>query len=274
MNTPTQPLDQPGENPREWVSFVADDGDTWMFDLTFFRSSYQCIYGQGCAGIESEPDANGHRGCCSYGAHFVDDEDMDRVMSVVATLRAEQWENAALFPELGGPDVDVADVIDALTEVDDEGDRITKVVEGACVLLNSPDAATGAGCALHFAAVSAELDPMVWKPEVCWQVPIRVEHHVDDYGRHTHFVRQWVRADWGDDSGIAWWCAEAPEAYTSSQNAARSLRPEVAALAGETIADALIDYIAGAGNVVQLPLPTPKSSEKGAKPISNKNSEG
>ena len=254
------PDESAGKAAREWASFIADDGDTWHFDMTFFRSSYRCIYGQGCQGIEEEPDAAGNRGCCSYGAHFVDDSDVHRVMSVVATLNDQQWENAGLFPELGAPDVAIEEVIETLTEVDGEGDRITRVVDGACVLLNSNDAPTGPGCALHFAAVNAELDPMVWKPEVCWQVPIRVEHHVDDYDRHSHFVRQWNRADWGDDSGISWWCSEAPEADSGAETAARSLRPEITALAGASVADALISHVEGSGQVVQLPMPTRKKS--------------
>jgi len=256
-NPPTIPTPPPGAG-REWVSFVADDGDTWLFDLTFFRSSYRCIYGQGCQGIEAEPDPAGHRGCCSYGAHFVDDADVHRVMSVVAMLNEDQWENAALFPELGAPDTTIEDFIGTLTDIDEEGDRITSVIDGACVLLNGDKAATGPGCAMHFAAERAELDPMVWKPEVCWQVPIRVEHHVDDYDRHSHFVRQWNRSDWGEDSGIAWWCSEAPEAYSGEETAAETLRAEIVALAGDTVADALISHIAGGGQVVSLPMPSRK----------------
>lgn len=260
-NTPQLPTAPPGSG-REWVSFVADDGDTWVFDLTFFRSSYQCIYGQGCCGIEEEPDPSANRGCCSYGAHFVDDDDLYRVMAIVATLNAEQWENAGIYPELGAPETTVDDVVEALTRVDEDGDRITRVVDGACVLLNGNGAATGPGCALHFAAQQAELDPLVWKPEVCWQVPIRVEHHVDDHDQHTHFVRQWTRKDWGDDSAVGWWCAEAPEAYSGQRSAAHTLRPEVAALAGETVADGLIRYIEGQGTVVSLPLPAKETPHR------------
>lgn len=265
MTTP--PTSEPTATPapdsgaREWVSFVDDNGETWLFDLTFFRSNYHCIYGQGCSGIEAEPAPDANRGCCSYGAHFVDDEDLHRVMSVAATLPAELWDNSALFPQLGGPDTPIEEVIEALTEVDEDGDRITRIVDGACVLLNGNNAPTGPGCALHFAAVRAELEPLVWKPEVCWQVPIRVEHHLDDYDRHTHFVRQWTRGDWGDDSGIGWWCSEADEAYSSAQSAARTLRAEIAALAGDSVADALVRHVDGEGQVVRLPLPTRKNTQ-------------
>ena len=49
------PDESAGKAAREWASFIADDGDTWHFDMTFFRSSYRCIYGQGCQGIEKSP---------------------------------------------------------------------------------------------------------------------------------------------------------------------------------------------------------------------------
>jgi len=110
---------------------------------------------------------------------------------------------------------------------------------------------------IHFAAQAAELDPLEWKPEVCWQLPIRVEHHLDDNDQSTHLVRQWTRADWGEaGQDLGWWCAEAPEAYSGTAHVARYLRGEIAALAGEAIADALIAHVEGAGTVVSLPLPT------------------
>ena len=51
----------------------------------------------------------------------------------------------------------------------------TRVVDGACIFLNRPGFAGGAGCALHLAAVDAGESPIDWKPSVCWQLPIRVD---------------------------------------------------------------------------------------------------
>ncbi len=236
----------------QWISFVGDDGDTWMFDLSFFGSRWQCIYGDGCAGIEAEADTDGHRGCCSYGAHFADDADLGRVMDVAAALPESLWQNHAH----GATTADTDDWTECLTTIDDDGERVTIVVDGACVFLNRSDFVTGPGCALHFAAVDAELEPLEWKPEVCWQLPIRVEHHVDDNGHHTHFVRQWTRADWGQaGADLAWWCAEDRSAYRGDQAVASYLRAEVVALAGESIADALIEHVDGRGTVVSLPMP-------------------
>lgn len=252
------------QHAREWVSFVDDAGETWMFDLTYFRSNWQCIYGSGCAGIEPEQDVPGHKGCCSYGAHFVDDDDLSRVMDIAAALPSDLWQHSSTRPTLTGSRAeDFDNLVDALTTVDEDGDRITRVVDGACVFLNRPGSPTGPGCAIHIAAASSEVEPLEWKPEVCWQLPIRVEHHLDDYDRSTHFVRQWTRADWGEaGEDLGWWCSEASEAYTGTANVARYLRAEVGALAGERIADALVAYIDGIADVAELPqvavsLPNP-----------------
>ncbi len=240
---------------REWVSFVDRKDETWVFDLTYFRSNWQCIYGQGCAGIEEEPNVEAQRGCCSYGAHFVDDEDLSRVMDIAAALPPELWQYHAERPSQSGSRAEDFDrLVDALTTVDEDGDRITRVIDGACIFQNRPGSPTGPGCALHMAAVASEIEPLAWKPEVCWQLPIRVEHHLDDHDRSTHFVRQWTRADWGEaGEDLGWWCSEASEAYSGTENVANYLRAEVAALAGSDVADALIDYIDGVATVSELP---------------------
>lgn len=251
MTTPSPPT------ASAWVSFDDEAGETWLFELPFFASNWNCIYGSGCAGIEEVPDQAGHRGCCSYGAHFADDDDLGRVMRIAAALPPDVWQHHAQRPDGSS----VAELIEALTRVDDDGDRITSVVDGACVFLNRPDFAGGQGCALHVAAVNAEIDPLHWKPEVCWQLPIRVEHHVDDNDHTTHFVRQWLRRDWGDaGDDLGWWCAEAEEAYSGVSTVARYLRGEIAELSGEAIADALIDHVDHVmadrpGTAVFLPMP-------------------
>lgn len=226
-----------------WVSFDAPDGDTWLFDLSFFGSNWHCIYGNGCGGIEEEVDVAGQRGCCSYGAHFADDADLVRVMRVAEALPNDLWQHHARRSELDEPTLD--ELTRALTTLDDEGARVTTVEDGACVFLNRPGFAGGAGCAFHLAAVAAEIEPLEWKPEVCWQLPIRVEHHLDDNDHSTHFVRQWQRRDWGEaGADLAWWCSEAAEAFTGTSTVATYLRAEIVALAGVEIADALVEHVA------------------------------
>ena len=239
----------------EWVSFIASDGETWLFDLSFFSSNWNCIYGSGCAGIEEEVDIEGQRGCCSYGAHFVDDADLTRVMRVAEALPPHLWENHEIRETLEDRSPD--SLTEALTTVDEDGERVTAVVDGACVFLNRPGFAAGAGCAIHLAAISAELEPLEWKPEVCWQLPIRVEHHLDDNDQATHLVRQWNRKDWGEaGNDLAWWCSEAEEAFTGKQSVATYLGAEISALAGNDVADALITHVDELARAVSVPFPT------------------
>ena len=34
---------------HEWITFADEDGDNWLFDVTFLTSNYGCIYGRGCS---------------------------------------------------------------------------------------------------------------------------------------------------------------------------------------------------------------------------------
>ena len=64
---------------HEWVSFEDDaEQRTWVFDATFLRSNWSCIFGVGCKGVLDDDATELMQGCCSYGAHFVDDDDESR----------------------------------------------------------------------------------------------------------------------------------------------------------------------------------------------------
>lgn len=181
--------------PTRWVSFADENHTTWLFDLTFLTSNWRCTFGSTCKG--TEPDDNGARGCCAHGAHLVDDEERELIISAAAQLTSRQWENRDL----------VATSDDIFAQVD--GEETTRRVDEACIFLNSPGFAGGHGCALHIGALQAGERPLDWKPAVCWQVPFRLEEYEDGSGTRTVAVRAWRRSDWGeggDDFG--WWCTE------------------------------------------------------------------
>ncbi len=205
---------------HEWLSFEDPHEErTWVFDVTFLTSGWRCIYGCGCQGVLSEPAAELAQGCCSYGAHFVDDDDVAQVQAAAARLTAAQWQFKRRAR--GG-----------FLAVDGEGTRTTKLVDDACIFLNRPGFAAGAGCALHVGALQAGERPLDWKPDVCWQLPLRLQEHVDDYGHVTSTLREWKRRDWGAGGlEFAWWCTEAPEAFA----AAAAHRPVWVALRDEIV---------------------------------------
>ena len=90
------------DDTHEWISFDLD-GETYTFDATWLTSNWKCIYGDGCLGIEEEPDEGSMLGCCSHGAHFADKEDRKRVAEVFPRLRDDEWQFKEVAASLGGP---------------------------------------------------------------------------------------------------------------------------------------------------------------------------
>lgn len=236
----------PPADDHEWLSLHDEDGATWLFDLTHLRSNYRCIYGVGCPSIEPEPDPTGTIGCCSHGAHLADERDRDRVAARAAQLGPDEWQFRSRAR--GGPFKQLRN-----------GDWMTRLAGGACVFLNRDDFAGGPGCALHGAALRRGERPLDWKPAVCWQVPIRLDVHEDDYGHQTMMVRAWQRRDWGaggDD--FHWWCIEEADAYTGSVPVVVDARDELVELIGESLYLRLVEAIeARAGQPASVPASTP-----------------
>ena len=217
--SPSAPPPLPLVDLHEWVSFEdPEDARTWTFDLTFMTSNYSCIYGRGCKGVLTEDTTEWSQGCCSYGAHLVDEADFANLKRRAARLTAEQWQFK--------PAPEARNV--KLTKKSDEGVRVTKLVDDACIFLNRPEVPGGAGCALHRAALDADERPLDWKPEVCWQVPLRRDDTTDVNGHVTTTLREWKRRDWGEGGvDFHWWCTESPEAFVDRQPVYVTLRDEI-----------------------------------------------
>jgi hypothetical protein len=220
---------------REWVS-VEDEHEerTWVFDVTFLLSRWTCIFGRGCQGVLTGPAAELVQGCCSYGAHFTDAEDEARVEAAAATLTAEHWQFRREGRQRG------------VVKTNASGERVTRMVGGACVFLNRPGFAGGAGCALHRAALDRGERPMDFKPDVCWQLPLRREERDDGGGHITSTIVEWKRSDWGAGGAeFHWWCTEAPEAFTApeGQPVYRTMADELTGLIGPEVYARLAAYL-------------------------------
>jgi hypothetical protein len=93
---PRSGSETPLDGNRLWVEF-ADPGDesdppgtVYRCDLTWLTSSWTCIFGRGCRGIDAaRPDD----GCCTLGAHFSDRDDERRVARAVKRLTAPLWQH-------------------------------------------------------------------------------------------------------------------------------------------------------------------------------------
>jgi len=240
---------------HEWVS-IDVDGETYQFDLTFLTSSWQCIFGAGCPGIGDRPAPELEHGCCTHGAHFHDKPDRRRVERLIEQLTDAEWQLRAVAEAAGGA-----------VAKDEDGAWVTRTHDGACIMLNRPDFAAGAGCALHAAALAREERPIDWKPYVCWQLPLRLDFHVDDHGHTTNMLREWKRRDWGPGGDeFHWWCTESPEAFVGREPVFVSLREDIVELVGQPAYDALVAHL-DALPVEQL-LPHPARRPRRTQPAS------
>jgi len=224
----SQPAPLSDATRRDWLSFDYD-GNTYMFDASFLTSNWTCIFGAGCKGIHDVDTTDLQHGCCSFGAHFADGPDKKRVKAAIARLTSDQWQLSSTAADLGGP-----------LFKNDDGGWSTRVVDGACVFLNRSDFHLGSGCALHVGAVEADERPMDWKPEVCWQVPVRYHFETDELGHTTYVLREWKRRDWGEGgSDFHWWCTEDPEAFVGHERVVETLEGEIRGLVGDPVYDIL-----------------------------------
>ncbi|HZE41951.1 MAG TPA: hypothetical protein VE172_24395 [Stackebrandtia sp.] len=227
---------------REWLEFAdPNDADTIIrADATWLLSRWTCIFGQGCKGIEATlPDD----GCCVHGAYFTDADDEKRVRKAAARLAPEHWQQHRK----------VAAAVVADTLADDDGieqpARKTDVVDGACVFHNRRDFDGGYGCSLHAQALRDGAHPMDYKPEVCWQVPVKRDfstvHRADGTSVDITWIGEFDRRAWGSGGHeFGWWCTSAPSAHVGAEPLYRSYRAELTALIGEAAYAKLVELCA------------------------------
>lgn len=219
-----------------------------MFDVTFLTSSWTCIFGRGCQGVLTEAAPELVHGCCSYGAHFVDKADARRVEKVAASLTAEDWQFRDRARKKGA------------IKKNEHGELVTRIVDDACIFLNRTDFPSGPGCALHQAALRRGKHPLEFKPDVCWQLPLRREDEVGDDGHVTSTVRQWDRRHWGEGGQeFYWWCTEAPEAFVGERPVYKEMDAEIIELVGRKTYRRLLAYLSEreANLAHGVPLPHP-----------------
>jgi len=200
-----------------------DDGDTvWRFDRGFLTSNWACLWGRGCKGIATEPAAHLGLGCCSVGAELGDIDEARLVAALAATLSPDRFQHHSEAIKAG--------------IFSDDARNSTRVVDGACIFLNHPGFAGGAGCALHLAALDAGESPIHWKPSVCWQLPIKVDWEARDDTTEVATVRAWTRRDWGEEGEtMAWCCTEGELAYVADKPVIDSLGEELEAIVGSAV---------------------------------------
>jgi len=228
--------------PREWVEFV-DPGDPQHLvraDLTWLLSRWTCIFARGCHGIVAGRSADG---CCSHGAFFTDDDDEKRVKAAAKRLTPLTWQHY----RRGFRNYTEMDTIDGetparRTATRDDGD-------GPCVFLNDVDFVGGGGCALHAQALRDGAHPLEYKPDVCWQLPVRRDQdwikRNDNSKVLLTTLTEFDRRGWGEGGhDLHWWCTSSTEAHVGSQPLYVEYGPELTALIGKAAYDRLAELCA------------------------------
>jgi hypothetical protein len=249
-------VETPLDITRRWVEFTdpANADQVLRCDLTWLTSRWACIFGRGCPGVyASRPDD----GCCTHGAHFSDGDDEQRVRTYAQQLGPEDWE----LRDQG--------LRGGIVETDDEGERKTRVVDGACVFLNRPGFSGGTGCALHRFAVQTGRHPLETKPDVCWQLPLRRSYRTVERPDGTSYleitITEYDRRSWGSGGhDLDWYCSGAPEAHVAAEPVYVSCEAELRELIGDQ-AYAELAVQCAAYLDVQLPL-HPATAEASAAP--------
>jgi hypothetical protein len=249
---PEVPLDF----PRAWVEFPDPENAEQLYraDLTWLCSRWRCIWGSGCQGIHPGRAADG---CCTLGAHYSDADDEKRVKDAAKRLTAETWQFHDVAVKRGRLNI---------TETDEDGDRQTRVHDGACVFLNRPGFAGGAGCALHALALREDRHPLETKPDVCWQLPIRRTFdwvdRPDDSRVLVITIGEYDRRGWGPGGhDLNWWCTGNTEAHTAADPVYVSYAPELTELMGAAAYRLLAELCAARIAEKNPPAPHPASRQ-------------
>lgn len=194
------------------------DGTRWHVDGDFLASNWECSWGSGCQGILDHRSEDLQQGCCSVGAQLLDEDEAMLVAAMAAMVDPSRFQHHR--------EAQAGNIFA-------NSDRsATRLVDGACIFLNRPGFEGGPGCALHLEAEALGEAPMDWKPAICWQLPLKVEHHGD--GSKT--LRRWARQDWGaGGERMAWCCTEGTDCHTGDRAVVNSLGAEVRALVGPEV---------------------------------------
>jgi hypothetical protein len=220
---------------RDWVEFAnpANPEELFKCDLTWLTSYWQCIYGDGCCGIDADkPDA----GCCSDGAYYTSKEDEDRVLKAAKKLTRAEWQfyDQARSKKSGGKL--------QITEIGLDKDRKTRKVKDSCIFLNrvgyeAPGYTGSFGCALHHLAVREQVHFVDTKPDICWQLPLRRSWETREMGDKeitVVVIGEYERLAWGDGGAdFDWYCTSNSEAHVGRVPVYQSNKIELTKMMGE-----------------------------------------
>ena len=221
---------------RDWVEFInpANPEEIFKCDMTWLTSYWQCIYGNGCCGIDADkPDA----GCCSDGAYYTSKDDEARTLKAAKKLSKATWQfYDQARPKKSGGKLQIS-------EIGLDKDRKTKKIKNSCIFLNRTDykapGFTGSpGCVLHHLAEKEGVHVVETKPDICWQLPLRRSwetREVGDSSITVVVIGEYERSAWGEGGAdFDWYCTSNSEAHTGKLPVYKSSKVELLTMMGKS----------------------------------------
>ncbi len=219
---------------REWVEFPNPENSSEIFkcDLTWLTSYWNCIFGNGCEGIDKEFPTHG---CCSDGAYYYSEEDEARVTEAAKRLEPEMWQNHKVARKGG---------TFSITELGYDKDRKIKKVNETCIFFNEKEFTDKFfGCALHHLALKEGKHFVETKPDICWQLPLRrswEKREVGDAHYDVIVIGEYTREAWGEGGeDLDWYCSSNTEAHTGAKPVYISNKVELVAMMNQKAYDHL-----------------------------------
>jgi hypothetical protein len=235
---------------REWITIpvAGKERKQWEVDVTFLASRWRCVFGQGCQGVLTEPAPEMVQGCCSYGAHESEKKVKEQVEKLAKRLTDDEWQ----FRKVG--------LKKGVWASAGKDEWRTRLVEDACVFLNRPGFAAGPGCALHLHAMNTGKHFSDTKPTVCWQLPLRAIDREEEDESTTTVLTEFGRDGWGEGGEeFAWWCTEAPEAFSGGEPVYKSMETELRKMLGDDVYEQVAKYMDA--RITGGPQPVPHPAE-------------
>ncbi len=221
---------------RDWVEFInpASPEEIFKCDMTWLTSYWQCIYGNGCCGIDADkPDA----GCCSDGAYYTSKDDEARTLKAAKKLSKATWQfYDQARPKKSGGKLQIS-------EIGLDKDRKTKKIKDSCIFLNRTDykapGFTGSpGCVLHHLAEKEGVHVVETKPDICWQLPLRRSWETREVGDSSItdvVIGEYERSSWGEGGAdFDWYCTSNSEAHTGKLPVYKSSKVELLTMMGKS----------------------------------------
>ena len=221
---------------RDWVEFInpANPEEIFKCDMTWLTSYWQCIYGNGCCGIDADkPDA----GCCSDGAYYTSKDDEARTLKAAKKLSKATWQfYDQARPKKSGGKLQIS-------EIGLDKDRKTKKIKDSCIFLNRTDykapGYTGSpGCVLHHLAEKEGVHVVETKPDICWQLPLRRSWETREVGDSSItivVIGEYERLAWGEGGAdFDWYCTSNAEAHTGKLPVYKSSKIELLTMMGKS----------------------------------------